>query len=597
MYALLSASPDDSPFFATVFNKVVFNIVMFHQLHDRADRACFEYNCRQALDDTFEGRSRAKLSAARPSDQNFQEAFCAHLTEKYAPFASLSTKDQFLLLLATETEVPVFLENKINKIPGRRIHLSEDRKLNFIKLGDEIFHPSDINRRTLEKFFDSGVLGNDRASAQRQPQANNSPPPPPVDQTEPIVEIKKEVEQVEDEQDKQPDPFYVKPEPHAEFQSESQPKPTHAEKVNRSYRFTPYPTKNPQNQSTIQNDASRRLDQKRSIETKPNKPVPDKSEDIVTPVSVRSYTSSVLNQQEIPTVPPKYEKTTQRTLTKQVVQTCPDFSRTPLRRLQPTSQPGPSNVVGHYLSFYPKVKIAQGVGWRTSNDFAVQQLESLAPPVPVDRENREATRITFPVLHASASTSPVPTPAQRLASPPCPALIALLTAPAISPIPTPPPVSDTELPMEPTTMPSSNSPMLPKKVYPTCIRKRHLLETLRDVAQYANLTQLQKDVEKDLTKIGSEHMIDAEQVLTNLQAAIMNMGMFSKKGTEGSGLMKSSKAFMLMLHFAEQFDPLRHLTSDRKVEKAKEENMENVIDVEEVEHHLYNLRRIFAHVR
>ncbi|ULU08105.1 hypothetical protein L3Y34_019290 [Caenorhabditis briggsae] len=150
---------------------------------------------------------------------------------------------------------------------------------------------------------------------------------------------------------------------------------------------------------------------------------------------------------------------------------------------------------------------------------------------------------------------------------------------------------------EPTTMSYSNSPMLPKKVYPTCIRKRHLLETLQDVAQYANLNQFEKDVEKDLADMGLEQVIDAEQVLTNLQLAITNMGMFSKKGSEGSGLMKSSKAFLLMLHFAEQFDPLRHLTSDRKVESAKKENLESVIDVKDVEFQLNYLRRIFANVQ
>ncbi|CAO4377477.1 unnamed protein product [Caenorhabditis nigoni] len=157
--------------------------------------------------------------------------------------------------------------------------------------------------------------------------------------------------------------------------------------------------------------------------------------------------------------------------------------------------------------------------------------------------------------------------------------------------------SSSDLPMEPTAMPSSSSLMLAKKVYPTCIRKGHLLETLQDVAQYANLTQLQKDVEKDLAKIGLEHVIDAEQVLMNLKLAIVNMGMFCEKGTEGSGLMKSSKAFMLMLHFAEQFDPLRHLTSDGEVEKVKMENVEKVIDVTEVEHQLNNLRRIFSYVK
>ncbi|CAO4387246.1 unnamed protein product [Caenorhabditis nigoni] len=44
------------------------------------------------------------------------------------------------------------------------------------------------------------------------------------------------------------------------------------------------------------------------------------------------------------------------------------------------------------------------------------------------------------------------------------------------------------------------------------------------------------------------------------------MGMFSKKETERSGMMNTTKAFTLMLHFAEQFDPLRHLNSDGKTE-------------------------------
>ncbi|ULT81173.1 hypothetical protein L3Y34_011209 [Caenorhabditis briggsae] len=114
----------------------------------------------------------------------------------------------------TKTEVPEFLENKINNIPGRSTHLSEDRKLKFIKLGDKIPHPSYINHRALGKFFDSGVLDNDRNSAHRQFQANITPPT--VDnQRKPIEEIKQEIEEIEG-QPEQPDPFYIKPEPEAQ---------------------------------------------------------------------------------------------------------------------------------------------------------------------------------------------------------------------------------------------------------------------------------------------------------------------------------------------------------------------------------------------
>ncbi|PIC21037.1 hypothetical protein B9Z55_026021 [Caenorhabditis nigoni] len=51
----------------------------------------------------------------------------------------------------------------------------------------------------------------------------------------------------------------------------------------------------------------------------------------------------------------------------------------------------------------------------------------------------------------------------------------------------------------------------------------------------------------------------------------MNMGMFSKKETERSGMMNTTKAFTLMLHFAEQFDPLRHLNSDGKLTCMKKD--------------------------
>ncbi|CAO4377476.1 unnamed protein product [Caenorhabditis nigoni] len=537
---------------------------MFHQLHGKADRACFEHVCRHALEDSFKWKSRSKGIVARPSDQSYQEAFCAHLTESYAPFVSLSTRDQFLVLLMTETEVPVFLENKINNIPGRMINLSVGRKLGFIKLGEELILPSDINHQTLEKIFDSRVLGNDGGSAKRQLLTNTSPPPP-VDQKEPIVVIK---EVVEDEQEKQP-----KPEPEIMSQPKSEPKPTQAQKDN---RFTPYPSRNPQNKAAIQNDAIRRPEQKLSIEKKPNGLKHEKSADNATPASVlQAFPSSGLNQQKI----------------KQFVQKFPDFvnySTPPLKRLPSTSKPdmNSSNQVGGPAKLHPSL------------------FSSL---VPVDGEHREVTTIPSLVLQRLYSTPPIQVPAvtplwfQGL-SPPSRAGSAPLTAQAISPIPTTPAVSGSELPMKPTSMSSkmglsTSYPMLPtRKSYPTYIKKMHLLETLQAVAQYANLTQLQKDVEEDLARIGLEHVIEAEQVLVNLQVAIMNMGMFSKKGTEGSDLMKYSKAFMLMLYFAKQFDPLRHLASDGKVEKAKEENMESVIAVKEVEYQLNNLRRIFAHV-
>ncbi|CAO4384157.1 unnamed protein product [Caenorhabditis nigoni] len=153
------------------------------------------------------------------------------------PFANLTTRDQFLVLLMTKTEVPEFLENKINNIPGRSIHLSEDRKLKFIKLGDKILYLSNINRRTLGKFFDSGVLESDCGSAHRQFQANIAPST--VDnQRKSIKEIKQAIEEMEGQPDEQPDPFYIKPEPQS--QPESEPEPTQATKDKRSYRFTPY---------------------------------------------------------------------------------------------------------------------------------------------------------------------------------------------------------------------------------------------------------------------------------------------------------------------------------------------------------------------
>ncbi|CAO4377457.1 unnamed protein product [Caenorhabditis nigoni] len=573
IHSLLSNSPDALPYFGTFLNKVVFNIVMFHQLHGKADRACFEHVCRHALEDTFKWKSRSKGTVARPSDQSYQEAFCAHLTENYEPFASLSTKDQFLIILMTETEVPVFLEIKINNIPGRSIRLLEDRKLKFIELGEERILPSDINHGTLEKFFNSGVLGSHRGSAQKQPLANTSPPPA-VNQTEPIVLIK---EEVEDEQEKQP-----KPEPEIKSQPKSEPKPTQAQKDN---RFTPYPSRNPQNKAAIQNEAIIRPEQKLSIEKKPNGLKSEKSANNATPASVlQALTSSGLNQRKI-------AETTGRASTKQFAQKFPNFvnfSTPPIRRLPSTSQPDINsyNQVGGPANLHPA---------------------SLSSPAPVDRENREVTTIPSLVLQGLYSTPPIQVPAvtplwfQGL-SPPSRAGPAPLTAQAISPIPTTPAVSGSELRMKLTTMPSkmalsTSSPMLPtRKSYPTYIKKMHLLETLQAVAQYANLTQLQKDVEEDLVHIGLEHVIDVERVLVNLQVTITNLGMFSKNGTEGSDLMKYSKAFMLILYFAKQFDPLRHLASDGKVEKAKEENMESVIAVKEVEYQLNNLRRIFAYV-
>ncbi|PIC16997.1 hypothetical protein B9Z55_023399 [Caenorhabditis nigoni] len=155
------------------------------------------------------------------------------------PFANLTNRDQFLVLLMTKTEVPEFLENKINNIPGRSMHLSVDRKLKFIKLGDKILHPSYINHRTLGKFFDSGVLDSDCGSSHRQLQANITQST--VDnQRKSIGEIKQKIEEIEDQPDEQSDPFYIKPEPEAQSQPESQPEPTQATKDKRSYRFTPF---------------------------------------------------------------------------------------------------------------------------------------------------------------------------------------------------------------------------------------------------------------------------------------------------------------------------------------------------------------------
>ncbi|CAO4377456.1 unnamed protein product [Caenorhabditis nigoni] len=601
-----STTPVLLPRFHEVFDKTVFNIVLYHRQEDKADRACFERLCRRALEDAFKRKSRSKETVAPPSDQSYQEAFCAHLTESYAPFASLTTRDQFLVLLMTKTEIPEFLVNKINNMTGRSIHLSGDRKLGFIKLGEELILPSDINLRTLGKFFDSAV------SAHRQHHAN-TPPPTVSNQRNSIEEIKQEVEELEDQSDEQPDPFYIGPEPEA--QSQQEPEPAQAAKDKRPYRFTPYLTTKPPNKPKIQ---------KGPVGKKPSGMVHEKSRDNVTPdPALVASTSSEWNQQQ-PTSQPGPSSAVDQYLA--IIEkhrpfiyygadtaSSLEYPKKPRNQMKPPSEqekrsqrheePGPSSAdkTSSYQAGGP-ARIVRGMDSRTSQKLVVQQ-PSLTPPVPGDRENREVTRMPSSVIQGSHRTPPVPTPTQRLTSPPCPALIALLESRAKSPVPTLPPVSENELPMESSTMPatiepSPSSPKLPaRKAYPCYIKKKHLLETLQTVVQFANLTKLQKDVEKDLAKIGSELMIEADQVLVNLQVTITNLGMFSKKGTESPSLMTSSKAFMLMLHVAEQFDPLRHLLSDEKVENAKKENLESVIAVKDVEFQLNYLRRIFAHVK
>ncbi|PIC16998.1 hypothetical protein B9Z55_023399 [Caenorhabditis nigoni] len=95
------------------------------------------------------------------------------------------------------------------------------------------------NHRTLGKFFDSGVLDSDCGSSHRQLQANITQST--VDnQRKSIGEIKQKIEEIEDQPDEQSDPFYIKPEPEAQSQPESQPEPTQATKDKRSYRFTPF---------------------------------------------------------------------------------------------------------------------------------------------------------------------------------------------------------------------------------------------------------------------------------------------------------------------------------------------------------------------